>query len=41
VAEQQWTLKPGDCLRFHLTGKSAFEAHLTEGAHYLLAVAKP
>jgi len=41
VASQQWTLRPGDCLRFHLVGKSAFEAHLTEGARYLLVVAKP
>ncbi|MGD9424209.1 helix-turn-helix domain-containing protein [Pantoea sp. NSTU24] len=38
---QHWTLQPGDCLRFHLTGKSAFEAHLTDGARYLLVVAKP
>ncbi|MFV9667716.1 helix-turn-helix domain-containing protein [Pantoea sp. KXB25] len=38
---QQWTLQPGDCLRFHLTGKSAFEAHLTDGARYLLVVARP
>ncbi|WP_312052878.1 XRE family transcriptional regulator [Pantoea brenneri] len=41
MAAQRWSLRPGDCLRFHLTGKSAFEAHLTDGAHYLLVVAKP
>ncbi|MGC1044946.1 helix-turn-helix domain-containing protein [Pantoea agglomerans] len=41
MGTQQWALKPGDCLRFHLVGKSAFEAHLTDGARYLLVVAKP
>ncbi|MEZ3498001.1 helix-turn-helix domain-containing protein [Pantoea sp. KPR_PJ] len=39
--EQSWALQPGDCLRFHLTGRSAFAAHLTEGARYLLVVCKP
>ena len=38
---QQWTMKAGDSLRFHLTGKSSFAAHLTEGARYLLVVCKP
>jgi len=41
MGSQAWTLQPGDCLRFHLVGKSAFEAHLTDGASYLLVVAKP
>ncbi|MDU2729870.1 XRE family transcriptional regulator [Pantoea sp.] len=38
---QSWTLQSGDCLRFHLTGRSAFEAHLTDGARYVLVVCKP
>lgn len=38
---QHWTLQPGDCLRFHLTGQSTFEAHLSEGACYTLVVCKP
>lgn len=39
--EQRWTLQAGDCLRFHLTGKSSFEAHPEGGARYLLVVCKP
>jgi len=38
---QSWSLHTGDCLRFHLTGRSSFAAHLTEGARYLLVVCKP
>ncbi|HCW99222.1 MULTISPECIES: helix-turn-helix domain-containing protein [Pantoea] len=38
---QSWTLQTGDCLRFHLTGRSAFEAHLIDGARYVLVVCKP
>jgi len=38
---QSWTLQSGDCLRFHLTGRSAFETHLTDGARYVLVVCKP
>lgn len=39
--EQSWTLQMGDCLRFHLRGRSSFAAHLTDGARYLLVVCKP
>ncbi|WP_205949957.1 helix-turn-helix domain-containing protein [Pantoea stewartii] len=41
MGAQSWTLGPGDSLRFHLTGASGFQAHLTEGARYLLVVCKP
>ncbi|OWY77819.1 MULTISPECIES: helix-turn-helix domain-containing protein [Pantoea] len=40
MGAQSWTLAPGDSLRFHLSGASAFQAHLTEGARYLLVVCK-
>lgn len=39
--DQHWTLQAGDCLRFHLTGKSAFAAHAEGGARYILVVCKP
>lgn len=39
--DQRWTLQAGDCLRFHLTGKSAFSAHPVGGARYILVVCKP
>jgi len=39
--DQHWTLQAGDCLRFHLTGKSAFAAHAEAGARYILVVCKP
>lgn len=38
---QRWRLQPGDCLRFHLTGRSSFTAHPVLGARYLLVVCKP
>lgn len=38
---QSWTLQAGDCLRFHLTGKSSFTAHPQGGARYILVVCKP
>lgn len=37
----RWTLQAGDCLRFHLTGRSSFTAHEQLGARYLLVVSKP
>ncbi|MBK0127189.1 helix-turn-helix transcriptional regulator [Pantoea sp. S61] len=39
--DQRWTLQAGDCLRFHLTGKSSFQAHPEGGARYILVVCKP
>lgn len=38
---QSWILQAHDCLRFHLTGRSSFAAHLTDGARYILVVCKP
>lgn len=38
---QRWTLRAGDVLRFHLTGKSAFQASDIEGARYVLVVCRP
>ncbi|QDY41429.1 helix-turn-helix domain-containing protein [Candidatus Pantoea soli] len=38
---QRWTLQAGDCLRFHLTGRSAFAADAEAGARYMLVVCKP
>ncbi len=38
---QSWTLQAGDCLRFHLTGRSSFSAHAEGGARYILVVCKP
>lgn len=40
MEEQRWSLKAGDCLRFHLTGKSAFQADHQAGAHYVLVVCR-
>ena len=37
---EQWTLKEGDSLRFHLSGTSSFRAHENLGAHYILVVCK-
>ncbi|MFS2223349.1 XRE family transcriptional regulator [Pantoea sp. B65] len=38
--EQRWRLAAGDCLRFHLFGRSSF--HAPEGtAHYALVVCRP
>lgn len=39
--EQQWRLEKGDCLRFHLFGKTSFNAPEAGGAHYALVVARP
>lgn len=36
--DTQWRLEAGDCLRFHLVGRSAFHAPEAEGAHYALVV---
>jgi len=36
-----WTLAEGDCLRFHLTGRSSFAADKHTGARYILVVCKP
>lgn len=41
LGDQRWTLQAGDSLRFHLTGKSTFEADAERGARYLLVVCKP
>ena len=41
MEQQRWTLAAGDCLRFHLTGRSAFSADAQAGARYILAVCKP
>ncbi|MCU5772925.1 XRE family transcriptional regulator [Erwiniaceae bacterium BAC15a-03b] len=38
--EQQWRLVAGDCLRFHLFGRSSFHAPETT-AHYALVVCRP
>jgi len=38
--DRQWRLEAGDCLRFHLTGRSSFHAPETVGAHYLLVVCR-
>lgn len=37
---EQWTLKEGDSLRFHLSGSSSFRAHESLGARYILVVCK-
>lgn len=41
MASQRWSLKAGDVLRFHLTGKSWFQASETDGARYVLVVCRP
>ncbi|WP_130834502.1 helix-turn-helix domain-containing protein [[Erwinia] mediterraneensis] len=41
LEDQRWSLRAGDCLRFHLTGKSAFYAGVNAEAHYLLVVCRP
>lgn len=38
--DQQWRLEAGDCLRFHLFGRSSFHAPEAEGAHYALVVCR-
>lgn len=38
---QLWRLEQGDCLRFHLFGRSTFHAPEPAGAHYALVVARP
>lgn len=38
--DRLWRLEAGDCLRFHLTGRSSFHAPETAGAHYLLVVCR-
>ncbi|AUX72192.1 helix-turn-helix domain-containing protein [Erwinia pyrifoliae] len=39
--ERHWRLEQGDCLRFHLFGRSSFHAPEATGAHYALVVARP
>lgn len=39
--DEQWRLEAGDCLRFHLFGRSSFHAPEAEGAHYALVVCRP
>ncbi|CCG86713.1 helix-turn-helix domain-containing protein [Erwinia piriflorinigrans] len=39
--DRQWRLEQGDCLRFHLFGRSSFHAPEATGAHYALVVARP
>lgn len=36
--DTEWRLEAGDCLRFHLVGRSAFHAPEPEGAYYALVV---
>jgi transcriptional regulator with XRE-family HTH domain len=38
--DEQWRLEAGDCLRFHLFGRSSFHAPEAEGAHYALVVCR-
>ncbi|ATZ11110.1 helix-turn-helix domain-containing protein [Erwinia amylovora] len=38
---RHWRLEQGDCLRFHLSGRSSFHAPEATGAHYALVVARP
>lgn len=39
--DRQWRLEKGDCLRFHLFGRTEFSAPEADGAHYALVVARP
>ncbi len=39
--DQQWRLETGDCLRFHLFGRSSFHAPEAAGARYALVVCRP
>lgn len=39
--DQQWRLEKGDCLRFHLFGRTSFSAPEAGGARYALVVARP
>lgn len=39
--DRQWRLEQGDCLRFHLFGRTSFHAPEAAGAHYALVVARP
>lgn len=36
-----WRMEQGDCLRFHLFGRTTFHAPEPAGAHYALVVARP
>ncbi len=36
----QWRLETGDCLRFHLTGRSSFHAPESSGVRYALVVSR-
>ncbi|MEN5016199.1 XRE family transcriptional regulator [Erwinia sp. Eh17-17] len=39
--DRVWRLEQGDCLRFHLFGRTTFHAPEATGAHYALVVARP
>ncbi|MTD26711.1 helix-turn-helix domain-containing protein [Erwinia sorbitola] len=39
--DRSWRLEQGDCLRFHLFGRTCFHAPEAAGVHYALVVARP
>lgn len=40
MGQHQWRLEAGECLRFHLSGPTAFHAPDEAGAHYALVVCR-